>query len=370
MKYLKFLIVVLFFTQSALTQIKTLDRAYVPAVQKTTTAPLWNLTINEWTAFRYDAATDTWTAIPFQFDQMNENGDRIDRDASGITDISDEVIFLPTDAGDQANATDWLDDENSKQSERIEIEVTDPLDQKKKAWVYLYKNIATDANVPGYLSYTAGPSETPAADTVATSAFTLGHNQEGWIDYLKFANGNQDIIDRFKLRIKGDGILTPAYEINEDYVEASTADDAVIFTNGPVRAFHTIKADILLKKLGMPLLPDKAAFAYDFEYTPYAFGIYAEAKDLKADLLSVFGVQIIRQSLDFNSNADGMIFYSEFNGEGVLIDGEVTEYDEQVKQDSPQNWVMATGDLGTVFVIFETSLMKNSKRIQIGRAHV
>ena len=94
-------------------QNKTLDREYVPITYNTAEAPFFGLTISEWTAYRYNQVADTWTAIPFQIDEMNEKGDRVDTEANGISDATDQIVFLPTDAGDKAPASKWIDDENS-----------------------------------------------------------------------------------------------------------------------------------------------------------------------------------------------------------------------------------------------------------------
>jgi len=94
---------------------------------------------------------------------------------------------------------------------------------------------------------------------------------------------------------------------------------------------------------------------------PYSFAIEAQT-DIDASLLALFGVKLMRQSLDFNANAAGMMFFSNTNRNGVLIDGVPSEYSDVLNQNQQQNWVMATGDHGTVFLIFDVDIMKNSKR--------
>jgi hypothetical protein len=353
-------ICLLIVTGRGLTQKNTLDREYVPVIVATDTKPLFELNVNEWTAFRFDRANASWGAIPFQFDELTDTK-RYDREKDGITDATDEVIFMPTDAGDKAELWQWIDDPAARQAERIELLVGDPLDAARKGWVYLYKNVENFYVIENYLDYAPGPAGAPAADTVRTMTYKLGHNQNGWIDYVKFAGGDADIVDRFKLRLKGDGILTPPYDINEDWVEASTEADAVSYYPGPVRSFHITKAAILLEKLKIPLIPKRSSFEYNYEYTPYSFGIEAQTQ-IDASLLALFGVKLMRQSLDFNSDAVGMLFYSAKNPEGILIDGIVSPYYNVLDQNENKNWVMASGEDGTVFLIFDITLMENSKR--------
>ncbi|MBN1480210.1 T9SS type A sorting domain-containing protein [candidate division KSB1 bacterium] len=360
MKQVLFFLGVLLMARHALSQVNTLDRRYVPVTYKTAARPLFELNVNEWTAYRFDRATKSWSAIPFQFDQLTDT-DRYDRNKDDLTDATDEMIFLPTDTGDKAELSDWITDEMSRQAERIELQLTDPLNPSKQGWIYLFKNVMTKPKVQNYIDYIPGPPDQAAADTIVTTAFKLGHSKNGWIDYLKFTGGKNDFIDRFKLRLKGEGILVPPYEINEDFVQAETGDDVVAFYPGPVRLFHISRADILLEKLNLPIISKPSPFEYNYEYTPYSFAIEAET-DIDASLLAIFGVRLIRQSLDFNNNAVGMTFYSANNPNGVLIDGVATSYSDALNQSERENWVMATGDHGTVFLIFNITIMKNSRR--------
>ncbi len=354
------LLTLLLTTSLVMAQFKTLERQYVAATFKTANEPLFGLNIAEWTAWRYDRATNEWQIMPFQFDQLTDNG-RYDRDKDGVADATDEIVFMPQDAGDKADAWAWIDDESSQQYERIELQLADPTNPGDSAWVYLFRNVASGASLTGYLEYSPGPEQTPAADTIKSDAFILGHDKNGWIDYLALPGGKGDIIDRFKLRLAGKGLLIPAYEINEDFIEGETGADAVSYFPGPVRSFHIVKGAILLEKLNIPLLPSKSDFESHYEYTPYSFHIAAET-DIDAGLLALFGVKIIRQSLDFNENARGMKVYSSNNRDGLLIDGEPDAYDDLLDPSSSMNWVMAAGEDGAVIFIVNISPMKNSRR--------
>lgn len=364
MRILLLLFSLLIFLSSILSaQRKTLDRLYVPIViSDFLQPPLFNLKGSEWKAFKYDALNNTWQPVPFQFDDKDKEGRYFRDDQDGIVDANDEMVVLPEDLGDKSELHQWLLDDNSKNSFRLELEYTDPLNPTNKGWLYLYRGVALSSPPADYVNYIAGPINKPAADTIKTAAFTLGHNANGWMDYLQL-NGNikDDLIDRFKLRLAGDGILVPPYEINEDFVEAASGADVVKYYQGSVRSFHTIRAAILLEKLNLPLIPDRAVFDYNYQYFPYSFYIAAET-DIDAGMLAVFGVRIIRQSLDFNEKAYGMKVYSLFNDSLILIDGSMDSFNNNVDNNSAQNWIMASGDNGTILLIFDISLMKNSKR--------
>ncbi len=342
-------------------QQRTLERQYVPIIHPLSKAPLFEMQLMNWTAYAYDAQADSWQAVPFQFDKLDDKG-RYDTEPDSIADASDELCLLPEHLGDHATASDWLDDPATQFLPRMELEFEDPLNPGEKGWVYLYRNVSSDPELPDYLSYKPGPQETPAADTIRSTAYTLGHNREGWMDYLSLAqNRDTDLIDRFKLRLAGDMLIGPEYEINENFVEATTDTDQVEFYDGPVRAFHKINAEVLIEKLGLPLLPKRADFDYHFQYFPYSFQIAAET-NIDATMLTLFGVQLIRQSLDLSQNAVGMHVYSAQNRDGMLVDGSPDNATLPIPASQEQNWVMASGPQGTILVIFEISPMKNSNK--------
>jgi hypothetical protein len=231
----------------------------------------------------------------------------------------------------------------------------------KSGWIYLFKNVSTKPMISSHFNYIAGPTGYPAADTIKTSSFTLGHNEQGWMDYLTINDPKRDMIDRFKLRLAGDGILIPPYEINEDFVEAQQGEEVVFCFPGSVRFFHIIKAAILIEKLNLPLLPKKSNFDYHFQYFPYSFQITAET-DLDASILALFGVQLIRQSLDLSENAVGMMVFSANNRNGLTVDGVPELPVDAITGGDDQNWVMVSGESGSILLIFEITPMKNSKR--------
>lgn len=360
-KYILLLLITILPAAWTMAQENSIDRKYVPIIQKTAALPLFNLTISEWSAYRYNQKADAWSAIPFQFDELKDNG-RYDHLADDKTDANDELVVMPADLGDRAESSQWLDDAATRTSPRIELEFADPLAPGKSGWIYLYRNVTTKPIIQPFLDYAPGQAGTPAADTVKTRAFSLGHNRNGWMDLLTIGADKRDIIDRFKLRIAGDMFIGPAYDINEDFVEAQTGNEVVYFFPGPVRAFHIIKANFLLEKLKIPLLPKKSTFDYHFQYFPNSFKIAADT-DIDASILSIFGVQLMRQSLDLTENAMGMTIYSPFNRGGMSVDGVADTPVEAVTGGVDNNWVMAAGSQGAIVLLFEISPMKNSKRL-------
>mgnify|MGYP006278023535 CR=1 FL=1 len=357
-----FCFILLLLVSGAQAQLNTITREYVPITHQLSKAPLFGMNLENWTAFAYNAQNNEWRAVPFQFDQLNENG-HYETSPPDTANANDELCMLPEDLGDRAPASIWLDDDATQQLPRLELEFVDPLNPDQKGWVYLYQNVSNVPIIPSFLSYIPGPEGTPAADTIVTAAYTLGHDQNGWMDYLSLAsNKSKNLVDRFKLRLAGSSSLVGGeYEINETWVEASTSEDAVKFYKGSVRAFHEIDASILLEKLNLILLPDRADFSYHFQYFPYSFQIAAET-DLDPGLIALFGVKLIRQSLDLNQNAIGMQMYSPRNREGIFIDGLPDDVNLAIEPGNEQNWLMASGPQGTILIVFEISSIEKSNK--------
>ena len=345
---------------SAFAQLNTIDRKYVPIVQKTAVAPLNNLTISEWSAFRYDQQKDAWLPVPFQIDEIRDKG-LLDHQPDDQTDFTDELAVMPTDLGDRALSSQWLNDQESRKHARIELQFVDPLAPEKSGWLYLYRHVAAKPTLEPFLHYTPGPAGVPAADTVRAEAFLLGHSANGWLDYLTLGRDRRNLIDRFKLRLAGSGGLAGTYEINEDLVKGRSDNEAVYFFPGPVRAFHVINSIFMLSKLKLMGLTDRG-FRSDFQYFPHSFNIAAET-DLNQTMLLLFGAKLLRQSLDFNENAVGMTVYSPFNRSGLTIDGAADTFTDAISGGIENNWVMAAGAQGAVILIFEISSVTNSKRL-------
>ncbi|NUO83785.1 hypothetical protein HUU05_27225, partial [candidate division KSB1 bacterium] len=206
-------------------QQKSLTRRYDPIVFEAykSSAAMYGLPIAELTAYRYDAAQDRFEVIPFQVDEKEDTSPySYFKGADGLIDSNDEIVFMPEDAGDRAGTDKWLNDAGAIGDARTEIEIVDPLDPTKKAWVYVFRNVTNPPVAASYMSYVAAPQNT-GADTVKGASYVAAHNaKNGMPNYGRIvqANGSltPDLIDHLKLRINGTAqIVFPIpYKATED----------------------------------------------------------------------------------------------------------------------------------------------------------
>ncbi|NIA31415.1 MAG: hypothetical protein GWP06_16095, partial [Actinobacteria bacterium] len=357
MKINKLFLLILFLTTISFAQQKTLERRYVPIIRPVAGTPLLGLTIRNWHAYKYNLQNDSWSLVPWQIDERSDDGKYNKKEfIDGVIGANDEILFMPGDLGDRAAQTAWPDDEQSRQYHRLELAFSDSSDANQQGWIYLFRNGSPDSVAAGYFQYIAAPLDAPAADTVISRVYRIGHNADGWIDYAAIALApGQNIIDRLKLRLSGTSALSDigSYAISEDMIKAQ--DDPVTFHPGNIRSFHDERANLFLPFGGPPVNAD-----YQMQYFPYSFRITLDNFSLNRTLLAVMGVNNLRSSLDLSEAAIGMKFYSNKNRNGIDIDGIPDSPNISLDETSHLQWAMATGDAGSIFIIQELPNVENS----------
>lgn len=350
----KALLAVLLLSALSHSQVKTMDRRYVPISITGVQIPRIDLVIKEWSAYRYHRTSGTWTLVPWQVDEV-DNDKKYNKEKDGLLDANDEILCMPEDLGDQAQAAEWLEDFQARKEQRIELTFTEPNDGQKKGWLYLYRNVSTDQAPPSYHQrYSSAPAGT-AADTARTRAYTIGHNRDGWIDFVSLSiSPNTDLVDRLKLRFSGD---TPfggmgKYTCSEDTLNNGSSS----YHFGLIRAFHDQRTLFSIPKLwSKPVNAD-----YQLEYYPYSYRIGVAGIRVDPLLLAVAGLKSIRQSLDLSPNAAGGSFYSVSNPGGVSIDGKTDNISTTLSTTDKAQWLLASGSWGTIMMILELPQIKNS----------
>jgi hypothetical protein len=355
-KPLKYFIVFLLCLPALLTaEEKSLLRRYVPIVVQGSAVPSVAIAFAEWRAYRYQSVSGSWRLVPYQVDEkdLNKYGElRYNHEKEGIVDGNDELVFMPEDLGDRAPADVWLADTTAQSHPRFEFEFQEANDLSRKAWVYLYHS----AEAPvGYMSHQAAPAAT-AADTVISPVYRIGHNRDGWIDFISLQPTPQtDLIDRFKLRITGE---TTWGNIGKyAFVEDTLNNGRSSYYSGLIRAFHTMRSDLVVPQIQ----PNAFDVDYDLHYMPYSIHFGVNDKQLENPYyLVVAGARQIRQSLDLNANAVGMTFYSEHNLNGFPVDGSADAAKLALSSGPGAHWVMASGPRGTLFMVMEMPDIKNT----------
>lgn len=336
-------------------QEKSLLRRYVPIVVQGSAVPSVTIIFADWRAYRYEASSGSWQLVAFQVDEkdLNRFGElRYNHEKQGIVDGNDELVFMPEDLGDRAPVDVWLADTTAHGHPRYEFEFQESADPARKGWVYLFHSTETP---PGYMSHLAAPAAT-AADTVISPIYRIGHNRDGWIDFVSLQPAPKtDLIDRFKLRIAGE---TTFGNIGKyAFIEDTLNNGRSSYYGGLIRSFHTMRSDLLVPQIQ----PTAFDVDYDLHYMPYSIHFGVNDKQLDNPYYLVLaGARLIRQSLDLNANAAGMIFYSEKNLNGFPVDGAADAANLALSSGPGAHWVMASGPQGTLFMVMEMPDIKNT----------
>jgi len=303
--------------------------------------------------FSYREEDNSWRQITFQIDELDGDKGYFNKNYNAVVDTIDEFLFLAGDAGDYALPSSWIDDEDSKQYVRYQIELTNPDDPLTKKYVYIYRSsvLTHDPLLPFYVKYVAATSG--ASDTVIASAYLEGHNNKGIPDEWRIADstGNYgiDILDRQKARVKGKynpfPFVTISYNLNENDLKV----DKLEYKSGPIRIIRDITYKTKISEINI----DVGTFRY--RYYPYRIVSLGADKKLESD----YGVKLIRQSFDLDSTAIGMIFNNIDNFD-ILIDGMPDAIEDTIYQSPVMNWYMYSGDNGTVVVLNEVTPPSNA----------
>ena len=361
------------------------ERQYEPIVLcGFTLSKFYDVPIDE--IYMYAYRDSSWSLIPFQIDEKTYGPDsmntRIKRwwyfipewwanvDSIGINSHDglltghDELVFMIADLGDKASASDWIDNDESKNYQRLEIEVTDPFNENRKAYGYLYRSSSIGEDIPRPYDFRINLAD----HIVENNRYSIRISQQtGLIEdvVIKPPYGSGvDIFDTQKIRFAGilnfgqftipigKGGNPAANERDNLYVYQHT----IHYTTNPVvRVVREVKQSMRFGNY--PL--DQLSFYVVTKFYP-CNGTLEGGADLDPNKLKdLFGTEediiiqldLLRESWDFNAATSGMKFYNRYNN-GVSIDGVL---DEVVKTiDVPiKEWFLTTGNQGTMFTQIE-----------------
>ncbi len=293
--------------------------------------------------YKYQAATDAWTQIAFQIDDVGADESYFS-EVDGVLDNNDELVFMSKDGGDQAGLGVWITDADSRNYQRYEIRLTDSVNPALQAWVYIFRSAT--------LSYTAPIdyiNSTPLLDHINSPAYELGHNANGTMDRLQVTvaggGNNADIVDREKVRILG-AIAFISYELNEDNVTTTNRS----FKDGPVRVLREQNYHFAF-----------GGSSYDKAVSERFYERLAVTGGGLGDIGAEYGVNYVRQSLDLNSAASGMQFHNDLNN-GLIIDG-AADAPNTALPNPGLAWSMITGAPGTVLQVVNLPSIGNPQTL-------
>jgi len=315
--------------------------------------------INQVYVYAYDANQNNWRPIPFQIDEKDNTSDYWLANPNGDFDGNDELVFMAKDMGDQTpDGSFWIDDTSSKKYERLEIIVTDTLDNSMAyAYVYRSNNLLTLAP-ESYVEYVAAhPDSAVESDSVIAKTYIENHKKGGIPTDWKLLDGNgEDILDRQKVRLgfKLFGVFDS--EISETVLEREATTTATLQVKiGKVRIIRDL--------LWHVTFPGIDPFDFNLPLMFYSYSV--ESGGVSRSIDAGDYVYHIRQSFDLNSAASGMRLYNAYNPNGILINGSGGNDGIVDTIDDPPaiNWWLVTGDQGSFVIVFRMSMIGDTRKI-------
>ncbi len=287
----------------------------------------------------FKADSQGLTAIPFQIDEKDEDGEWIfpfgkkanPEDSNGLFDGSDELVFMAKDTGDRTQDFPRLT--GIKKVAELTVTAHDGM----IAYAYL---IAFDCEAPraseDYVTYH------PDEKRITTTYYEMGFHPEapiciGYLAALPAAGGDGvSPVDRMKFRAssKTVGINIPLKRNEENFKVKEIA-----YIDGPVRILCRTKNSLTLP-LGIPTPSATIDNIYyrDWFYFPVEAYLPFNPVTMAKWLSLVVKESTTYTSMDMTSKAFGTVFYNSNNLEGTVIDGQMSEREKNLDL-SPFDWL-------------------------------
>ncbi len=356
------------------------DRIYEPVVLRgEVLSPFYEVPISEIFMYAFHESTQTWTLIPFQFDEMEYGEDPFRPGAfqdfyflpdDGRLDFRDELSFMVRDLGDRAPNSNWIENDESKKHPRLEIVVADPKDPNLRAYGYLFRSSTIKDPIPSPYGFSLDPIN----QIVSNNYYSVRLNpSNGLIEDIviqpPFGSG-VDIFDTQKLRFIGVfdfGIITIGIGKN-GAPAANERDNLYVYNENDSDNYHlwvTPKPVVrLIREVRQTIrfgdfVMDETAFYVKTKFYPFS-GTIGGGADLDPETLKkefnttediYLRLELLRQSWDFNAAATGMKFFNRYN-QNITIDGIPDQIDRRIPTPIKE-WTLTTGDQGSLFTYAE-----------------
>jgi hypothetical protein len=169
-----------------------------------------------------------------------------------------------------------------------------------------------------------------------------------------------NLVDQFKIRLKGTAriaIFTLPYVADE---KENVNFVSVNFGKGPVRGVRLWEFEVVLKSSGLTFPLGKVPFVT--QYFPYSSALGGEFV-VDSSTTALAGLELIRISQDFTSNATGMQFYSSTDtARSYLIDGMQPPGESPNSTLQDRTWLMAAGTPGTILTLVKVPNIRGTTR--------
>ncbi len=309
----------------------TWSRNHDPVVFKGEDVPmLTGYNTNEIYAYRY--LSGEWEQIPFQIDEITVDGDYAVED--GILDLNDELVFMAMDLGDVAGPTDWIANQDARDTIRYQLTITNPLNTSEVGYVYLHHSSSL---TPSFGDYVAWYTDT---NTINAESYILGLKPTEFfgLDSLELNGSGSDMLDRSKVRVNAlcNGISFPINEATlVNFMDMSLTPEI----DGSVRVGGGNS--------------DSNFWAY---YSIYDIKTMFDFNAISVPICFTFSVDWLRFSFDLLDPVDSgmapVTYYDSNSPGGYIVDG----VNDTVPTSPLNSWVEINGEDGSKVQMIDVSV--------------
>ena len=290
--------------------------------------------------FAYALQGGHWVQVPIQVDEVDAGGTF--RVEDGILDGNDEIVFMAKDGGILADQSVWIEDDDSKQVPRYEIQITNPLSPSELNYIYIYSS-TLPATYDNYVDWDS------TATALRSDVYSMSLTTDSFIgiESISLNGSDVDILDRSKFGASVKCIIIPiVLEINmplteEDPLLTALVDDLEPSVIGPVR-------------VGISE-PDISIWAYE-SFFQAQLDLDISSIDLEDICFFGFSINWARLSFDLlNPIETGFgtpMYFDNLFTSGVVIDGTP---DPEIGT-NPVIWTQISGNYGSAVQLRDVSV--------------
>lgn len=292
-----------------------LTRTHDPVIIKgSSIGALTNKPTNQ--LFVYAWKTNTWVQIPFQIDEVNEDGEYVATE-DGIFDSNDEVVVMVKDAGDKPPSGESPGDALSLSTPWYAIKITDPVQTGEEAWIYVVQSsVLVKTFTDDYVDFA------PLTHQIQGENFTLQYaTPKAYADRLTLGGSLINILDRNKINLCGN---IAAFCVDEEANLLNVPQNDGFIKDGPVR--------LIIRSGRVQAYGTMISWTNQFT-------------------LPTTLQKSVQFSLDFLPAVDGANFFNAAVPNGVVVDGSP----DTVPGTPFSPWFQMSTDFGTLIQVTDAS---------------
>lgn len=336
---------------NAFSQTNSIDREHdAIIISGKMLAPFAGAPIGDLFLYSFDSQSQTFTQIPFQFDERGISG----TDTSffiiddNFLDEDDELVFMASDLGDRDPANPpiapgtWLSDAVSMTNPRVEISLTDVIGSSTlsknqglaQGWAYLFRSSSlTKEFTEDYVTYSAPTNG--ANDSVDGETYRVRSATNGLFNFLSFLPGTTNLLERQKIRGTTTLFLLPTFDEDDfSFVSVQKID-------GPVRVIRELVVNLVgVLEVTLP-----------FQYFKTFVSLSGQ---LNIDETLPLNTKItkIQHTLDLTTNATNPAMAFTNPNNSLTIDGQIDSPNTIIKKLPEFNYTHVGGSQGSIVQLF------------------